>query len=477
MQVLDQYQSRLHKAGNETHDEEFEYVRQIVASPIFHQFLRGEISQEVDVEISQASQKVISTDIQTEAIVSELTTSEIQKRRLARRKSLKALRNAVMSPNTGSHVPGKKNHTPSSRANDPNTSSSSVAITTNTSSTSLLKHTHTKSYSGSELTRLAVNVTQDTHLHPTPSEHHIHTNTRDEDKKKTNVSSQMTNGTDIDTPLEGLGRSERRMSPTGSEQTSPPSSILSPRTRNLSNSTNTLIERLSPPIGSPVKNSGYGGMGNGRVTSAESHPNVHSLGLNHRPEMDKDLFSMPMHLFSGPNPVPDWNGKDHYSNEGDHTSSSHTTHPYILSPTSLTSHRPSFITTVTTTTTPTPHRITLTNDLRHPTPLAPPPYNHHGNNTAAAHRRTKSFEDILNSPEFDPLNFHGTPIPPSSLMAPQIEIENHGPSMVCQRSRLVHFDLYLEKGSEGLGFLVNNREGGKGGLVVKCLSPGGLAER
>ena len=69
MHVLDQYQSRLHEAGNEEHDEEIEYVRQIVASPIFHQFLRGETAQEENIHIQQASRDVLSAEISTEALL------------------------------------------------------------------------------------------------------------------------------------------------------------------------------------------------------------------------------------------------------------------------------------------------------------------------------------------------------------------------------------------------------------------------
>ena len=461
MQVLDRYQTRLHQAGNADHDEEFEYVRQIVASPIFHQFLRGEISRD-DFGISRASQEVVSAELSTEAIVNELTSSEIQKRRLARRKSLKALRNAVMS-SAVTHQPP-----PVTSAGTRKGHLSSRSSETSSSASSPSKHTHVKSYSGSEGTRNTV------HQPDTPRAPHavVRPPAPSGDRRGHAIvdkaaDSPMTNGTDIDTPLEGLvGGREPTVMPISPSRTTGNEAILSPRIRNLSNSTNTLIERLSPPIESPTKGRL---MGNGRGL-AESHPNVHSLGL-HRPEMDTDLFSTPLRMLS-PNLVPEWNGNDRYPNESvDHSVSPHVLtahHPHLHYTPSPTSHHP-FVTKSTT-----PHHR-LTTETPRPSPLAPPPYNHLHINTHAQHRRSKSFEDILNSPEFDPLNFHRTPIP-QSVVAPQIEMEPPG-TPTGSRKRVIRFQLILEKGNEGLGFLVKNREGGEGGLVVQYLSPGGLAER
>ena len=379
--------------------------------------------------------------------MNELTSSEIQKIRLARRKSLKALRNAVMPH---SHPGGKKTHVPfdtSPASSQQQTHGLSRSRESSSSTTpSPLKHAHTKSHSGAEAAKMAV-VPESRSTYPR-TEHHGH--------KSEAAASLLTNGTDIDTPLEGLGNTH---TPRRSREDA---SVLGPRIRNLSNSTNTLIERLSPSE-SPVKGHLYL---NGHLSS-ESHPNVHSLGLN-RPEMDRDLFSSPLRVL-GPNPVPEWDGTDRYSNDGgvgDELSvphPSHVTHPHLHYTASPTSHRPLL------TTTPS-HRLTLAAEAhRHPSPAAPPPNNHL--HIRAAHRRSRSFEDILNSPEFDPLNFHRTPIPPSVLSP---HVENSGTP---EGSKVEHFHLVLEKGNEGLGFLVNNREGGEGGLVVQYLSPGGLAER
>ena len=452
MQVLDQYQSRLHRAGNDEHDEEFEYVRQIVASSIFHRFLRGEISQEEETQISLASQDVLSADFASEAIVSELTGSDIQKRRLARRKSLKALRNAVL-PQTS--LAAKKTHSLAESARP----TSEAASANTTSTTSPLKHTHMKSLSGPETARMAV---QD----PRPRGVAYAT---DHLPRRERAPSPVFNGRDIDTPLEGLERSAPGPVSPG-RRPSEESSNLGPRVRNLSNSTNTLIERLSPPSESPTKGRSFS---NNKVSS-ESQPNVHGLGLN-RPEMDLDLFTSQRHVLgnSGPSLVPEWDPADHYSNGGsglaaDIPPPSHLTRPHLHYSPSPSSHTP-----------PRPfpsdstsqHRLTTTEPHRHPPPAPPPPYPQLPVGTS--HRRTKSFEDILNSPEFDPLNFHRTPIPPS-LMTPRVEVDDPG-TPVGGRNRVFH--LMLEKGADGLGFLVKNREGREGGLVVQYLSPGGLAER
>ena len=469
MHVLDQYQSRLHEAGNEEHDEEIQYVRQIVASPIFHQFLRGETAQEENIHIQQASRDVLSAEISTEALLSELTSSDIQRRRLARRKSLKALRNAVMPVNQ--HLPSKKSHHPSSSSSPPfgshhgsghAPSRSGEPSSLSSATSSPLKHSHhTKSYSGPESVRTAVAVATGAESQPL---HHAdrgpvssHGNSNSHTPSSQPPSSLMTNGGDIDTPLEGLGGTVK--SPV-SPRRPPDSNSLSPRTRNLSNSTNTLIERLSPPVQSPTK--GHP-ISVGRV-SAESHPNVHSLGLN-RPELDnKDLFSIPLHVLS-----PEWvGGKDQFPNERGvvnlplhHPLPPHPHSHYNATPNS--SQRTPIAISASV-------RLPLASEIpRHPPP-APPPYEPLQNST---HKRSKSFEDILNSPEFDPLNFHRTPIPPHHMLGPQVENLSQGG----RNQRGVYFDIYLEKGSEGLGFLVNNREGGEGGLVIQYLSPEGPAEQ
>jgi hypothetical protein len=478
MQVLDQYQSRLHEAGNEEHDEEIEYVRQIVASPIFHQFLRGGTAQEENVHIQQASRDVLSAELSTEALLSKLTSSDIQRRRLARRKSLKALRNAVMPVNQ--HPPSKKSPHPSSSSSPPfgshhggghAPSRSGEPSSLSSATTSPLKHAHhTKSYSGPESVRTAVAVATGAESQPP---HHVdrgpvssHGNSSSHTPSSQPPSSLMTNGGDIDTPLEGLGVTVK--SPV-SPRRPPDSNSLSPRTRNLSNSTNTLIERLSPPVQSPTK--GHQ-ISTGRV-SAESHPNVHSLGLN-RPEMDKDLFSIPRHVLS-----PEWaGGKDRFPNERGvvnlplhpplpphpHSHYNATPNSTHRTPVAVAKASPSA-------------RLPLASEIpRHPPP-ALPPYEPLQNST---HKRSKSFEDILNSPEFDPLNFHRTPIPPHPMLGPQVENPSLGVTATAQggrNQRGVYFDIYLEKGSEGLGFLVNNREGGEGGLVIQYLSPGGPAEQ
>ena len=429
MQVLDQYQSRLHRAGNDAHDEEFEYVRQIVSSPIFHQFLRGEVSQEDREEIFQASQEFLSTEPSAEVIANELTSSEIQRRRLARRKSLKALRNAVIPQ---SSTAAKKSHPPHEshgavRRNE--MISSSVA----TATPSPLRHTHTKSQSGSESARI-----QDPRLRVTYATDHTPLEPTVEMK-----SSQLTNGTD---------HSTSRELPAGGTGSIPPpdhdtSGEFGPRVRNLSNSTNTLIERLSPPVE---------GLSRGHSTSnghlsSESHS--YGLGLN-RPEMDKDLFSAPLRVLS-PKLIPEWNGK--YSNEGPNNGPQPAHLHYPPSPTSQGATN-SYLTSA---------PLTLTTEARRHPPPAPPPHYDHLHINSPRHKAT--FENILNSPEFDPLNFDRTPIPPP-LMAPQVDIDNTG-------NTVLHFQLMLEKGSDGLGFRVQSRDGGEGGLVVQCLSPGGLAER
>ena len=497
MQVLDQYQSRLHDAGNEDHDEEIEYVRQIVTSPIFHQFLRGEV-EEGGAQIQEASRDLLSSDISPEALVSELTSSEIQKRRLARRKSLKALRNAVMPTSSGgASSAGKKQphhsssptsstaphhaagHTPS-RPTEPSSSSATTSATT-----SPLKHAHhAKSHSGPEIVRTAVAVA-------TGGEPQLLDRTgmgnrglggRDGRRMAaaplSSSSSVLANGGgDIDTPLEGLGirRPRSPISPRRpSDSASPSAPLLSPRARNLSNSTNTLIERLSPPSLSPTKGHLVSG---GRVSAAESQPNVHSLGLD-QPEMEKDLFSVPRHVLS-PNLVPEWAAKERFFNDSgpvglsSHPPPHHHSH-FAPSTTSHQPHRPH----IAMATGPAPqHHLPVAggNIPRHPPP-APPPYSNTppSPSAAATHKRSKSFEDILNSPEFDPLNFHRTPIPPHSVLAAPTQLEK---SSGTRNQGTLRFDIFLEKGSGGLGFLVNQREGGERGLVVQYLSPGGPAEQ
>ena len=430
MQVLDRYQTRLHQAGNERHDEEIEYVRQIVASPIFQRFLKGEITPEEKSKISIASQNVISADIVPEMFVSELTSSDIQKQRLARRKSLKALRNAVMPHSTPLTRKSQPPFSTSPQYGSPRQSeSSSIA------SGSPVKQFHTKSLSGSGSESARINV-------QTPV---AYASSSNPGRQRVSIA----NGADVNLPLVSVEVSSSPLLRRASTEQS--SSLSGPQTQQMSNSTNTLIERVSP-LPETLEKGGQP-FSNGRI-SAEMHHH-HHLDAS-RPEMNFDLFTSQLSTPSG----------EHFANGSvnpDLHISPHLTHPHLhhsSSPSSSSSHPlppRSFSSTP-------QHRLNITNvteSHRHPLP-APPPYSLTVSNE---HRRAKSFEELLNSPEFDPYHYHRTPMPPR--MTPRLDNPPAG----------MTFHLQLEKNEDGLGFLVKSKDGREGGLVVQYLSPGGPAER
>ena len=111
--VLEQYKERLHKLGDEGHDEELNYIKQILASPIFHDYIRdsSQLSQEQTSIFSEVTNDLLS-GIQ-DSPDGPVSPTEKHKQRLQRKQSLKALRN-VVTPKNSPRIKTKRSHDPNS---------------------------------------------------------------------------------------------------------------------------------------------------------------------------------------------------------------------------------------------------------------------------------------------------------------------------------------------------------------------------
>lgn len=89
--VLEQYRDKLHRAGENVHGEELDYIKEILASPVFNQYLLGNTpSHESSTLIAEATNDFIIGIQDTKS-----TPAEKQKSHLQRKESLKNLRNVV----------------------------------------------------------------------------------------------------------------------------------------------------------------------------------------------------------------------------------------------------------------------------------------------------------------------------------------------------------------------------------------------
>ncbi len=119
MRLLEQYQSRLH-GSHDGHEEELDYIKQILASPVFQQYLKGGVAnlpQREKQEIVKASTDVLSGIDGSSLDDKPISPTEQRRRQIHRKQSLKALRNAVIPKSlqdavgngTYSNVESKKN--------------------------------------------------------------------------------------------------------------------------------------------------------------------------------------------------------------------------------------------------------------------------------------------------------------------------------------------------------------------------------
>ena len=96
--LLEHYRRRLHSQGEQGHDEELDYIQQILESPFISEFMSGQTSSEDASLFQEATSEVFSIfDMQKEA---QLSPQSKRKRQLARKASLRALKLAITPKNS-----------------------------------------------------------------------------------------------------------------------------------------------------------------------------------------------------------------------------------------------------------------------------------------------------------------------------------------------------------------------------------------
>ena len=410
MKLLEHYRDRLHSLGDDYHDEELDYVSQIMSSPIFREYLNGQSSLEESSKITEVTKQVLESTANTED--QHLGTDEKRKRQLARKQSLRALRNAV-TPQNSPRLKPKRLHSSDDKPD-------SIPV----------QHTSKgNSSGGSSVTQLEPRSRNDS----TPS------------IPKLTDSSIVTNGT------------ESPLSPPISPPCGASSGLHDARLRNLSNSTNTLIERPSPPGDQHQlrKKSSDSLLMNGIVSG--SQPDVHRLTypgpMALRPDLDPKHFLPPVAI--GGRNIPKLAGESDwvhphqlYHDQADGLSSNQLPlEPHTLYP---------------------PYIPQQNEQPRGP----PPPYGHQ----MIPPKNSNSFEKLLES---DTVEVHLLPAMMRPLVHPMTDslVTQDLPTAQSRKTQLV---IRLEKGEEGLGFRVRglkNEQRGELGIYVQDMQPGGLAER
>ena len=479
MQVLEQYKERLHQLGDEGHDEELDYIKQILASPIFHDYIQNssQLSQEETSIFSEVTNDLLS-GIQ-ETTDGQMSPAETHKQKLQRRRSLKALRN-VVTPRNSPRIKSRRPH--GSNASDRGKSSSMYDGTSVASS--LLESTPgPSSSSGGRYQKLptgsAVNGKRVQDSTPLPS--------RGGEHEYTTLSNGVLN---FDTPSTEL--------PFDSQA------------RNLSNSASTLIERSTSPSsdgtlhkrsdenllanggmptgGSRALRGGYVG---GDGTDPDSIPSLGGMDWDHpKPQLLPSSFHdpsvAPPHVLKLTLPPVNMTHRQPPS------------YQLHMQQTQQQNHTP-------------PHHQIVTSPLVEKSRPPPPPYGQAGGNPAQQ-RRAKSFDRLLDpSPSDSCIPIH----PPPTLNQPHDALTvADSASFVQQQQKVVGglppllqygnpivrpmtdgmvttnlltaserkrttLTVRLEKGEKGLGFRVKGLKSEQfgGGLFVQNLQPGGMAER
>lgn len=110
IRVLEQYRDRLHSQGDQDHDDELDYLQQVLESPFMLEFLKGKASQEDAARFQEATSEVLSAFADKEE-EGRLSPQSRRKKQLARQRSLRALKMAITpqgSPSGSTRVVKKK---------------------------------------------------------------------------------------------------------------------------------------------------------------------------------------------------------------------------------------------------------------------------------------------------------------------------------------------------------------------------------
>ena len=118
--LLSHYRDRLRSQGDEEHDEELEYLMQIIDSPFMNDYLHGKITQENAALFNEVTSEIISALEDQDKDV-QLSPETQRKRHLKRRASLRALKLAVTpqsSPVIQTKMPRAKYNLPKNNSVD-----------------------------------------------------------------------------------------------------------------------------------------------------------------------------------------------------------------------------------------------------------------------------------------------------------------------------------------------------------------------
>ena len=521
--MLEQYKERLHQRGDEGHDEELDYIKQILASPIFYDYVQNssQLSQEETSIFSEVTNDLLSGFQETTD--GKMSPAEKHKQRVQRKRSLKALRNVVNSPRI---KPRRPHGAGGANSSDGGKASSSVydhgtpPLATSppdrgpgppSSSTSGSRFENSPSTTTSGSIATVVNGKQVQDFTPLTGRNVV-------DQDYTPVMGLSNGVLDFDTPSSG------------------PLTFESP-SRNLSNSTGTLIERSTSPSSDDtlLRRSDENLLANGGTPSSDGNL-LHRL----KTEGGATTSAYAIGNGTGPNSIPSLGGMDWDLSPTKQpqqqqllpSSSIHDPGPpppstqgalkLKLAPMNV-AHRqpPSYQLHMQqqqnhTTTTAPHHQIVTSPQVENKRP-PPPPYGQAGGNLMPQ-RRAKSFDRLLDSSPSDgaipihlpPLN-HQAPdtttniadLAPFTQQQQQPQVisggggltpsSNYGNPIVrpmtdgmvttnyltaAERRRTI-LTVRLEKGEKGLGFRVNGLKSKQygGGLFVQDLQPGGIAER
>ena len=465
--LLEQYRNRLHQVGDAEHDEELDYLKQILESPLFQEYMQdgGILSHEETFAISEATNELL-TDMDLENTQHSLM--EKRKRLVQRRKSLKALRNAV-TPKNSPRVQPKKAHGHHHSSSNSKTSGSSIqqreapwspyGKTFDSSSTATARmgsqNVTPSAISSAASPRL---ILKDAQIHPEllPVD------------KQEQQSSFVSNGLDFNLSI---------------------GSPLDIRSKTLSNSTNTLIERpTSPNSYDSQRKKSSDSLLSAAGGFSGSQPNISMLRITREGDLNIDFDQLQS---CTPN-NKQYNSSSHSLQQqqqqqlsipspsaNDTKLSSGLNIPIApISPSADRPPPPSYLTHLQ----QQQQQQSTHTPLKATSPTSRPPPPPYGQKSFVPQRKVKSFDKLLDDSETTvPIHFPvpGGPAPPPlvPLAHPMTDglVTQDLPTVDKRRTTLT---IQLEKGDEGLGFRVKGlRSEQKGELIVQDLMPGGLAER
>ena len=503
MRLLEQYQSRLH-GSNDGSEEELVYIKQILASPLFQQYLNGGVAglpQKEKQEIVRASADILN-GIEGAAL-EDVPISPTERRRwqIHRKQSLKALRNAV-TPKNSPVVQGKMPHS---------VTKTKMSLTEVQSLDSQASTQH-QVQSSEPATSRYCSPGPECNGSPeaSSSTKHDRKNMGHKSNSASKVEQQRVSHTHVIFPVVANGgpdhgRNDRRSDdgygPTPSHASKHegwvgPMGLMEARAKNLSSSSSMLIERPSPPkdyppgmmppvssalgisnAGSKVSREGLFGGGIRQASMSGSQPNISRLRITQQGELefddllrdDEDLnpregeareegkgvgggvdWNNRIAGMGSPGSIPAAAGRVGGGSGG---------MKLTLTPVSPPVSRP-----------PPPYQF---NHAEQAALIAPPSYTPTKQPSGGLmNRRTKSYEKLMD------IGGDGSLYP---NLTPLVEPMTNGKStrdLPTAERRKTSLVIQLRKGKEGLGFMLKGRKKEqKGELCIQELQQGGVADR